>query len=49
VWILDSEIIAEEIHDLAARYGHSNLYAAMKVEARNTCYTPEKLPEVIVA
>ena len=32
VWILDNEHIAEEIHHLAANYGHSHLYTATIVE-----------------
>jgi hypothetical protein len=32
VWILDSEVIAEEIHALALSYGRSHLYAARRVD-----------------
>lgn len=31
VWISGSEGLATEIHDLASKYGTSNLYAATKV------------------
>jgi hypothetical protein len=32
VWIIDSQEIAKEIHELACRYGKSNLYSAVKID-----------------